>query len=62
MVCFLLTLRDPVHLLTMIGLHLTSDGYKIMFDVVMETIHKNWPDQDTERLPMVHPGWVDAPQ
>jgi isoamyl acetate esterase len=45
-----------------IGLHFTSEGYKVMFDVVMETIRKNWPDQDPEKLPFVFPGWVDAPK
>ncbi|ODM20654.1 hypothetical protein SI65_03707 [Aspergillus cristatus] len=44
------------------GLHFTSEGYKVMFDVVMETIRKNWPDQDPEKLPFVFPGWVDAPK
>lgn len=33
-----------------------------MYDLVIETIVKNWPDQDPEKLPMVHPGWVDAPK
>lgn len=33
-----------------------------MFDVVMETIRKNWPDQDPEKLRFVFPGWVDAPK
>lgn len=44
------------------GLHLTADGYKIVYDVIMETIRTNWPDQDPEKLPMVFPGWADAPK
>ncbi|PKY01342.1 GDSL Lipase/Acylhydrolase family protein [Aspergillus campestris IBT 28561] len=44
------------------GLHLTPDGYRIAYDVIMETIRRNWPDEDPERLPFVFPGWMEAPK
>ncbi|KAJ5590399.1 Esterase SGNH hydrolase-type subgroup [Penicillium hetheringtonii] len=44
------------------GLHLTSAGYRIVFDEVLKTIRANWPDQTPENLPMIFPPWVDAPK
>ncbi|THC89177.1 hypothetical protein EYZ11_011378 [Aspergillus tanneri] len=44
------------------GLHLTADGYRVVYDVVMEAIRTNWPDQDPKRLPMVFPHWTEAPK
>ncbi|KAJ5815661.1 Esterase SGNH hydrolase-type subgroup [Penicillium riverlandense] len=44
------------------GLHLTPDGYRIVYDAVMQVIVRNWPDQDPEVLPMVFPSWLDAPK
>jgi hypothetical protein len=43
----------------LIGLHLTSDGYRVLFHEVMATISKTWPDQLPENLPMVLPSWDD---
>ncbi|KAI9927673.1 hypothetical protein ASPWEDRAFT_176155 [Aspergillus wentii DTO 134E9] len=44
------------------GLHLTPDGYRVLYKLVMETIRANWSDQDPEKLPMVFPGWLEAPK
>lgn len=52
---------ERLQLLFTDGLHLTPDGYRVMYNVVMETILANWPDQDTEKMPMVYPGWMEAP-
>lgn len=45
-----------------IGLHLTGDGYRIVYEEVLKTIRANWPDQDPALLPMVFPGYVEAPR
>lgn len=42
-----------------VGLHLTPDGYRVLFHEVMATIAKTWPDQLPENLPMVLPAWDD---
>lgn len=44
------------------GLHLTPDGYRVLYKLVMETIRAIWSDQDPEKLPMVFPGWLEAPK
>ena len=44
------------------GLHLAPAGYRIVYDEVLEVIRTNWPEQDPEKLPMVFPGWVEAPK
>ncbi|CAI7614761.1 unnamed protein product [Penicillium manginii] len=44
------------------GLHLTSAGYRIVFEEVIKTIRANWPDQDPETLPMIFPPWSEAPK
>ncbi|CAI7674809.1 unnamed protein product [Penicillium pancosmium] len=44
------------------GLHLTSAGYRIVFEEVIKTIRVNWPDQDPETLPMLFPPWSEAPK
>lgn len=46
--------------LTDSGLHLTPDGYKIMYNAVMQTIRTKWPEQDPEKMSMVYPGWLEA--
>jgi hypothetical protein len=43
--------------MVLIGLHLTPDGYRVLFHEVMATISKIWPDQLPENLPMVLPAW-----
>lgn len=42
-----------------VGLHLTPDGYRVLFHEVMATIAKTWPDQLPENLPTVLPAWDD---
>jgi hypothetical protein len=44
------------------GLHLTADGYRIVYEEVLKTIRANWADQDPEVLPMVFPAWGEAPR
>ncbi|GES66420.1 GDSL Lipase/Acylhydrolase family protein [Aspergillus terreus] len=44
------------------GLHLTADGYRMVFEVVMETIRQNCPELSPEQLPWVHPPWTEAPR
>lgn len=46
----------------MTGLHLTPDGYKIMFAEVMKVIREHYFDQAPENLPEVLPGWEVAPK
>ncbi|KAL4807271.1 SGNH hydrolase-type esterase domain-containing protein [Aspergillus unguis] len=44
------------------GLHLTADGYRIVYDEVINVIKTKWPDQAPGTLPQVFPGWKEAPQ
>jgi hypothetical protein len=37
--------------------HLSAEGYHIIFDEVMHIIGVNWPGQTPERLPYVFPLW-----
>ncbi|KAF8325441.1 SGNH hydrolase-type esterase domain-containing protein [Cantharellus anzutake] len=39
------------------GLHLTKDGYKMVFDALMETIKTSYPELTPEKLPHVFPCW-----
>jgi hypothetical protein len=50
-------LRLKVLTVLLIGLHLTPDGYRVLFHEVMATVSKIWPDQLPENLPMVLPAW-----
>lgn len=45
-----------------VGLHLTAEGYRIVYEEVLQTIRANWPEQDPEVLPMVFPPWGEAPR
>ncbi|KAF1344542.1 isoamyl acetate-hydrolyzing esterase [Delphinella strobiligena] len=42
------------------GLHLNPEGYKILYDKLVELIEKQLPDQVPEKLPFVLPSWDDA--
>ncbi|KAL4764856.1 SGNH/GDSL hydrolase family protein [Aspergillus foveolatus] len=44
------------------GLHLTADGYRIVYNEVVGAIKANWPDQAPGKLPYVHPPWTEAPK
>lgn len=57
---FLMMCRLGADCLT--GLHLTPDGYRIVYEEVMKVIRANWPDQTPEQLSRVFPGWQDAPK
>lgn len=50
------------YMLIYLGLHFTPDGYKVLYDAVMQTIRTKWPEQDPDTMPMVYPGWMEAPQ
>ncbi|KAJ3733063.1 SGNH hydrolase-type esterase domain-containing protein [Lentinula guzmanii] len=39
------------------GLHLNGAGYQLMYDAVLETIEKTYPELHPDRLEMVFPGW-----
>ena len=39
------------------GLHLTPDGYRVLYHQLMALISDTWPDQLPEKLPMVLPAW-----
>ncbi|KAK4502373.1 hypothetical protein PRZ48_005798 [Zasmidium cellare] len=41
------------------GLHLSPEGYKVLFDEMVALIARVWPDQTPERLPFVLPPWHD---
>lgn len=41
------------------GLHLQPEGYKIVFQGVMDTIAQQWPEEMPEKLPWVFPVWHD---
>ncbi|KAG9003922.1 hypothetical protein FRB94_002767 [Tulasnella sp. JGI-2019a] len=41
------------------GLHLTTAGYTILYDRLIETIAASYPELNHEGLPMVYPGWKD---
>lgn len=43
-----------------LGLHLTPDGYRVLYDALMDAISKTGPDLLPERLPMVLPDWKDV--
>ncbi|KAL4924455.1 SGNH/GDSL hydrolase family protein [Aspergillus undulatus] len=44
------------------GLHLTADGYRIVYDEVLKAIRTNWPDEAPGKLPQVFPPWMEAPK
>ncbi|KAI9369609.1 SGNH hydrolase-type esterase domain-containing protein [Aspergillus egyptiacus] len=44
------------------GLHLTPDGYRIVYDEVVKAIQANWPDQAPGELAHVFPHWTEAPK
>ncbi|KAH9857693.1 SGNH hydrolase [Lenzites betulinus] len=39
------------------GLHLTGEGYKIVFDALIATIAEKYPELHYERLPLTFPLW-----
>lgn len=41
------------------GLHLTPEGYRVLYHEMMVLIAKTWPDQLPEKLPMILPAWND---
>lgn len=45
-----------------LGLHFTSNGYKVLFSAIKEKIESTWPDESAGQLPPVFPPWPDAPK
>lgn len=41
------------------GLHLTGEGYGVVYKEFMELLNKEYPEESPERLPFVLPGWAD---
>ncbi|RAH70583.1 SGNH/GDSL hydrolase family protein [Aspergillus aculeatinus CBS 121060] len=44
------------------GLHLTGEGYRIVYDALMKAIEANWPDMLPQNIPMIFPPWPQAPR
>ncbi|KAL3488567.1 SGNH hydrolase-type esterase domain-containing protein [Aspergillus germanicus] len=44
------------------GLHLTADGYRVVYDEVIKAIQTTWPDEAPGKLPQVFPAWMEAPK
>ncbi|KAJ7285684.1 GDSL Lipase/Acylhydrolase [Mycena rebaudengoi] len=42
------------------GLHLTAEGYKIVYDALMKTIEEKYPDLHYKNLEYVFPGWREV--
>ncbi|KAF9507774.1 hypothetical protein BS47DRAFT_277948 [Hydnum rufescens UP504] len=42
------------------GLHLTAEGYKIVFDGLMSTIEANFPELMPDNLASVYPSWEEV--
>ncbi|CAK1365053.1 Isoamyl acetate-hydrolyzing esterase 1 [Cercospora beticola] len=42
------------------GLHLSPEGYRVLYDEFLALIKRVWPDQDPDQLPFVLPRW-DSP-
>jgi isoamyl acetate esterase len=45
--------------LIFLGLHLAPDGYRVLYDGLMEVIQNKWPDQMPSELSPVLPNWDD---
>ncbi|KAF1991117.1 lipolytic enzyme [Aulographum hederae CBS 113979] len=41
------------------GLHLSPNGYKVLYDEMNKLIETCWPDQKADNLPYVLPAWDD---
>ncbi|KAF2162824.1 hypothetical protein M409DRAFT_68820 [Zasmidium cellare ATCC 36951] len=41
------------------GLHLSPEGYRVLFDELLALIERVWPDQMPVKLPFVLPQWLD---
>ncbi|KAL8674792.1 MAG: hypothetical protein Q9168_000773 [Polycauliona sp. 1 TL-2023] len=42
------------------GLHFSPQAYKVLFENTMDIVKREWPDQDPNELPFVHPSWQVA--
>ncbi|KAF2215449.1 hypothetical protein CERZMDRAFT_35936 [Cercospora zeae-maydis SCOH1-5] len=42
------------------GLHLSPEGYRVLYDEFLALIQRVWPDQDPDALPFILPRW-DSP-
>ena len=37
-----------------LGLHLSAEGYRLVYKELMKAILKTWPDQDPRKMPFAH--------
>jgi lysophospholipase L1-like esterase len=44
------------------GLHFNPMGYKVLYEELMKTIEKHWPDQHPDNLGFIFPSWEEAPK
>jgi len=41
------------------GLHLNAEGYTIVYELLVDTIQKEFPELHYDKLPMVFAHWTD---
>jgi hypothetical protein len=49
-------------ILTSSGLHLSAEGYKLLYREVTDAIRQHFPDQTPEKSPIIFSEWNDAPR
>lgn len=42
------------------GLHLSPEGYRVLYEEFMELLKREWPDMDADKMPFVMPRWDDV--
>ncbi|MCJ1392658.1 hypothetical protein MMC18_005528 [Xylographa bjoerkii] len=45
-----------------IGLHFNPEGYRVLFQALMNTIETNWPKDSPQAIPYRFPLWTEAPK
>ncbi|MCJ1316743.1 hypothetical protein MMC15_002064 [Xylographa vitiligo] len=46
----------------LIGLHFNPEGYRVLFQALMNTIETNWPKDSPSAIPFRFPLWTEAPK
>ena len=44
------------------GLHMTSKGYKLFFEALVDALEEKWPDNLPQHFPLPLPVWGEAPK
>jgi len=44
------------------GLHFNPEGYRVLFQALMNTIETNWPKDSPQAIPYRFPLWTEAPK